>query len=182
MSKHIDPGHEDRRRPLRVLGPVVALIGLIFTIIGFGSFFASFGAQDMQGPRYFWCAFVGLPLIAIGLGICKFAFLGAFTRYVANEVAPVGKDVVNYMAAGTKDAVRDVAGAIGEGLRAGKNAETRTALHCPKCRAINEPEANFCKACGAALQARPCDNCGHVNAMDARFCESCGTAMAADRP
>src|SRR5262245_29964620 len=177
MSQHIDPGHENSRRPLRIIGPVVAGIGLVFTIIGIGSFFAAFGTGQM--PGYFWCAFVGLPLLAVGLGICKFAFLGAVTRYVANEVAPVGKDVVNYMAAGTKDAVRDVAAAVGEGFRAGNAAaETKTTLHCPKCRAANDSEAHFCKACGAALRARPCENCGHVNATDARFCVSCGKAMA----
>src|SRR5262249_10134630 len=120
MSTHIDPGHEDRRRPLRILGPVVAGIGLVFTIIGIASFFSSFGTHE--SPRYFWCLFVGLPLLAIGVMISMFAFLGAVTRYTANEVAPVGKDVVNYMAAGTKDAVRDVAAAVGEGFRAGKAA------------------------------------------------------------
>ena len=176
MSKHIDPGHEDRRRPLRIIGPAVAGIGLVFTIIGFVSFFASFGTHE--SPRYFWCLFVGLPLTAVGVMVSMFAFLGTFTRYTANEVAPVGKDVVNYMAAGTKDAVRDMASAVGEGFRAGNAAgETKTTLHCPKCRAANDSEAHFCKACGAALGARPCDNCGHVNAMDARFCESCGKAM-----
>jgi len=175
MNDQMDPGHESRRQVLRIIGPIVAGIGLIFTIVGFGSFFASFGT--MEPPHYFWCDFVGLPLLGIGIGICKFAFLGAFTRYVANEAAPVGKDVVNYMAAGTKDAVRDVAQAVGEGFRAGSVAETRTTLHCPKCRAANDTEASYCKACGAALKARPCENCGHVNAMDARFCNSCGKAM-----
>ena len=70
-------------------------------------------------PRFFWCAFVGLPLMGLGGTICKFAFMGAVSRYIANEVAPVGKDVVNYMAEGTKGAVRDVAVAVGDRLRAG---------------------------------------------------------------
>jgi len=174
MSHQMDPGHDGRRQVLRIIGPIVAAIGLIFTIVGFVSFFTSFGTES---PRYFWCVFVGLPLFGIGVGICGFAFLGAFTRYVANEAAPVGQDVVNYMAAGTRDAVRDVAQAVGEGFRAGNAAETRTTLHCPKCRAANDSEASYCKVCGAALKARPCENCGHVNSMDARFCNSCGKAM-----
>src|SRR5207253_9545702 len=125
---------------------------LVFTIIGVSSLFLSAGT--FEPPHYFWCAFVGLPLLAIGLGICQFAFMGALTRYTANEVAPVGKDVVNYMAAGTKDAVRDVASAIGEGFRAGNAAgETKTTLHCPTCRAANDSEAHFCKVCGAARRA-----------------------------
>ena len=130
MSQQIDPRHSEMRDILRVVGPVVVIAGLIFTAIGLGSFFSSFGS--FQPPRYFWCAFVGLPLIALGGAICKFAFLGAVTRYMANEVAPVGKDVVNYMAEGTKGAVRDVAAAVGEGLRAGAPSKEVRVVRCHK--------------------------------------------------
>ena len=57
--------------------------------------------------------------MAIGSGICKFAFMGAVTRYIADEVAPVGKDVVNYMVDGTKDSVRDLAASVSEGISEG---------------------------------------------------------------
>ncbi|MCI0378685.1 MAG: zinc ribbon domain-containing protein [Gemmataceae bacterium] len=173
MPEHIDPQHSQQRSALRVLGPIVAGIGLILTIIGFASFFASFG--DMTSPRYFWCAFVGLPILGIGIAICKAAFLGAITRYMANEVAPVGKDVVNYMAEGTKGAVRDIAGAVGEGLRGDAKAGTR----CRKCNEPNDADASFCKACGVALpKFKPCPGCGERNDADARFCDRCGKALA----
>ena len=116
MAKQIDPRHTEIRDTLRVVGPAVVIVGLIFTAIGIGSFFSAFGT--FEPPRYFWCVFVGFPLMALGIAICMFAFMGAVTRYMADEAAPVGKDVVNYMAEGTKDAVRDVAAAVGEGLRA----------------------------------------------------------------
>ena len=172
MRRPIDPRHEDVRAVLRLVGPAVALVGLLFTVVGIGSFFSSFGT--FEPPRYFWCAFVGLPLLAIGVGISKFAFMGAIGRYVAGEVAPVGKDVVNYMAHGTRDAVREVAGAIGDGLRSGPAGE-RSAVACPSCRADNEADASFCKSCGSALgKVKPCPNCGHDNDADARFCNTCG--------
>jgi hypothetical protein len=175
MPKHIDPGHQGTRNVLRVVGPLVAGAGLILTIIGVGSFFSSFGT--FEPPRYFWCAFVGLPLLGVGLGICKFAYLGSITRYMANEVAPVGKDTFNYMARGTKDAVRDVAGAIGEGFRAGQSGEVAV-RRCTQCNADNDPAANFCKACGAALpKSMPCPACGEINDPDARFCHHCGKAV-----
>src|SRR5687767_8391831 len=117
MTEPIDPRHTDMRNTLRAIGPLVVIVGVIFTVIGLGSFFSSFGT--FEPPRYFWCAFVGLPLIGLGSAICKFAYLGAVTRYMANEVAPVGKDVVNYVAEGARGAVRDVAAAVGEGLRGG---------------------------------------------------------------
>ncbi|MGD0655808.1 MAG: hypothetical protein ABSA16_15830 [Thermoguttaceae bacterium] len=122
MPNEIDPQHSDTRDFLRVLGPLVAGVGLIFTIIGIGNFFASFysfGPGSFGLPRYFWCAFIGLPLLAVGGSICKFAFMGAVTRYIADEVAPVGKDVVNYMVDGTKDSIRDVAAAVSEGIGEG---------------------------------------------------------------
>ena len=123
MSNQIDPEHNQMRDLLRVVGPVVCVIGAIFTAIGLWSFFSAFGGGGP--PRYFWCGFVGLPLVSIGSAICKYAYIGAVTRYIANEVSPVGKDVVNYMAEGTKGAVREMAAAVGEGLRTRASSEER---------------------------------------------------------
>ena len=177
MSQQIDPRHTETRRVLRVVGPAVILVGLIFAAIGLGSFFSSFGS--FEPPGYFWCAFVGLPLIGLGAAICKFAFMGAIKRYTANEVAPVGKDVVNYMAEGTKGAVRDVAAAVGEGLRAGAAGNEVQIVRCHKCNTDNEAAANFCKGCGAPLaKTKPCPSCGELNDPDARFCDNCGKAIA----
>jgi hypothetical protein len=177
MSPSIDPQHHDTRTLLRIVGPAMVLVGLVFCIIGFGSFFASFGSFEM--PRYFWCAFVGLPLVGVGLAICKFAFLGAVSRYMANEVAPVGKDVVNYMAEGTKGAVREMASAVGQGLRApGATAEAH-GVRCGRCNAENDRDANFCDGCGAPLsKSRCCQGCGESNDPNARFCDRCGQALA----
>ena len=103
--------HASKRTALRTIGPMVLGVGLLFTAIGLISFFSSFGGGGF--PQYFWCAFIGLPLSSVGLMICKFAFMGTVMRYAANEVAPVGKDAVNYMVDGTKDSIRDVATAVG---------------------------------------------------------------------
>jgi hypothetical protein len=172
-----DPGHNDVRDLLRTIGPLVVGVGAIFTIIGIGSFFAAFGT--FQPPRYFWCAFIGLPLVGVGVAICKFAFMGAVSRYIADEVAPVGKDVINYMAEGTQDAVRSVASAVGEGLRGGAPGHEAQGIHCPKCNTANEASASFCKGCGAPLaRSKPCPSCGEPNDPDARFCDHCGKALA----
>lgn len=177
MREPIDPRHSETRAVLRVVGPGIALVGLLFTVIGIGSFFASFGS--FRPPQYFWCAFVGLPLLAVGVGISKFAFMGAIGRYIAGEVAPVGKDVFNYVASETKDSVRELAAAVGEGLRSGGETPGAAAVSCPKCRADNEPDASFCKSCGATLaKKRPCPGCGEQNNVDARFCDHCGKPLA----
>jgi hypothetical protein len=177
MLKPSDPRHLETRSTLRVVGPCLFGAGVLFTLVGIGSFFASFGS--FEPPHYFWCVFVGFPLLAVGGAITKVAFLGAVTRYLADEVAPVGKDVVNYMADGTKDAVRDLASAVSEGLGLKPPANPAANRRCPACDAENEPSAKFCKHCGAALaQSRPCRVCGHQNAPDAQFCDHCGKAVA----
>lgn len=176
MSNHLDPEHENKRRIVRAVGPIVLVTGLVFTVIGLGSFFSALGSFEQ--PRYFWCAFIGLPLMAIGGAICKFAFMGLAGRFIANEVAPVGKDVANYMADGTKDAVRDVATAIGEGLSSAQGGREVSVVRCQKCNADNEADSNFCKSCGAGLRKSvACSDCGELNDADARFCDNCGTAV-----
>jgi hypothetical protein len=148
-------------------------VGAIFTIVGIGNLFASIG--NFGPPRYFWCAFIGMPLMFVGGVICRFAFLGAVSRYMADEVAPVGKDVINYMAEGTQDAVRTVAAAVGEGLRGSAATDE---LQCRRCGAENDPAANFCKSSGAAMkQTRPCPSCGDMNDADACFCDHCGKPL-----
>jgi len=184
MPRQIDPGHRENRTVLRLIGPAVLGIGLLMTVIGFGSFFMSFASFGSPGespgmPRYFWCVFVGMPLMFVGIIICKFAFLGAVSRYFANEVTPVGKDVVNYMADGTKDAVRDVAAAIGEGISSSLSDQETPVLRCHKCNENNETSAAFCKSCGVSLgKSVACSKCGELNDPDARFCDDCGQAVA----
>jgi hypothetical protein len=173
MSELEDPQHDDVRSLLRVLGPAIAAVGLIFMVIGFGSFFASFGS--FGPPRLFWCAFVGMPLLALGSTISKFAYMGAVARYVASEAAPVAKDATNYMVEGTKDSIRDVATAIGEGIAAAKSPH---ATRCQKCGTDNDESANYCRECGAPLtKTKRCEKCGQSIDADARFCDHCGVAV-----
>ena len=173
MSDLIDPRQSEVRSRLRILGPVVAGIGLLFMIIGIGSFFAAFGG--FGPPRFFWCAFVGLPLLAVGVGISKFGYFGAVMRYIAGETAPVGKDLTNYMVEGTRGSIREVATALGEGFAAAKSPPT---MACQKCGATNDRDANFCCQCGLPLnKTKHCTKCGQANDADARFCDHCGTAV-----
>jgi hypothetical protein len=148
QEPNIDRKHSTTKRVLWILGPTVAGIGLLFTVIGVGNFFSSLGT--LGPPRYFWCAFIGLPLLVIGLALTHFAFLGSFARYYFGETAPVVKDTFNYLADGTKGGVRTTAQAIGEGLAEGL-ATARPRTICPRCNQANDPDAKFCKHCGAAI-------------------------------
>jgi hypothetical protein len=140
----IDPKHSQSRTVLRTLGPVIAGIGLLLMVIGIGSFFSSFGS--FEPPRYFWCAVVGMPLLFVGSAMCMYGFLGSFARYISAEAAPVQKDTFNYLAEGTKEGVKNIVSAIGEGLSAGKAVGV-----CRQCNHSNDADAKFCKHCGALI-------------------------------
>lgn len=174
----LDPRHQQKRHLLRVVGPVVLATGGVFTIVGLVSFFRAFGGGGP--PMLFWCCFVGLPLIWLGFVLTSAGFAGAVGRYMAGESAPVAKDTFNYMADGTKDGVKTIANAVGEGLAAANAGAKQIVVRCHKCNADNEAEARFCKGCGTPLaKTRPCPACNELNDPDARFCDHCGKPLTA---
>jgi hypothetical protein len=146
----IDPSHEQVRGVLRWLGPLLLATGLAFLAVGVFNFFSSFGT--MEPPRYFWCAFVGIPLLGIGAALTRFGYLGAMLRYMAGEVSPVGRDTFNSVAEGTRPGVEAIARAVGEGWRAAGESNSRP---CSKCQASNATSARFCNQCGAPLGEHP---------------------------
>jgi hypothetical protein len=115
--------HARIRHILRVGGAAIAGVGLLFTVIGFGSFITSFGGSEF--PRYFWCAFVGMPLLFVGGAMCMFGYLSAFQRYVAGESAPVARDVVNYRGENIQPGVKAVAKAVAEGIVEGQKEQPK---------------------------------------------------------
>lgn len=102
------------RTVLRTGGLVIVALGALLTVVGIGSFFASFGS--FEPPRFFWCAFLGMPLLFVGGVMTMLGFMGAVQRYVAGESAPVAKDVVNYMGENTQAGVKAAAKAVTEGI------------------------------------------------------------------
>ena len=172
-EEKLNPNHTRIRSVLRTAGPIMLGTGVIFIIIGLGSFFSSFGS--FEPPRYFWCAFVGGPLVAFGSMLTSTGFAGAIARYQAAEMAPVGADVVNYVAEETKDGVRTVSSAVAAGLRDGLASETTKA--CGHCHTANNVDAKFCDECGKELR-KICDACKQENDDDAKFCDNCGTSLS----
>ncbi|HEY3045564.1 MAG TPA: hypothetical protein VGJ39_16150 [Vicinamibacterales bacterium] len=121
QDKLHSPQHSTARAVLRAGGPVVAVVGVVFIIVAMGSFFSAFGT--FEPPRYFWCAFVGMPLLIIGLVMSWFGYMGAVYRYMAGEGAPVAKDVVNYMGENIQPGVKAVAKAVTEGIVEAQNEQ-----------------------------------------------------------
>lgn len=65
-------------------------------LVGMIDFFSAFGSSHM--PTKFWCLFVGMPLLGIGIASLKAGFLGRIGRYVASEATPVATESLKYMA------------------------------------------------------------------------------------
>jgi hypothetical protein len=172
----IDPGHNTTRDTFRVMGPVVALTGVGFMIVAFVNFFHAFGGHGQ--PELFWCFFIGVPLLFAGGVMTSYGYMGKVMRYTAQEMAPVGKDTFNYMADGTREGVKTIASAIGQGLHEGGLGAAPTMIRCLKCNAPSPADAKFCSQCGHALsKTRPCPNCRELNDPDAKFCDNCGRAF-----
>jgi len=168
-EEKINPGHNKVRDLLRVAGPVVLGLGVLFMLIGFVSFVSAFNSTGH--PRYFWCMFVGMPLLFFGTVMTKIGYLGAVARYMAGESAPVAKDTFNYMADGTKEGVRDIASAIKDGITGGF-------VSCPHCQESNDSDAKFCNECGETISSvKACSNCRTENDLTARFCDKCGNEL-----
>jgi hypothetical protein len=107
--------HERTRTSLRFFGSIILASGVILTAIGMISFFSALGS--FGPPQYFWCAFLGLPLIGGGSALLHFGFMGAVTRYAADEVVPVASDVVRQVVGGSKELLQDIVHPEGDARR-----------------------------------------------------------------
>lgn len=173
MSNKIDKKHNEKRAFLRTMGIIVLVIGLGFLMVGMVNFFSAFSNPFGGGPRLFWCNFVGIPLLFIGIVMISAGYMGAVARYEAEEIAPVGKDVFNYMANETSEGVETIAKSIHNGITNGNKT-----LRCTKCNELNDSDAKYCNNCGYELKSTiVCDKCGKENEATAKFCNSCGSKL-----
>ena len=152
--------HNKIKLVLKITGGALLLVGAVFAIIGFADFFSAFNGTGM--PTKFWCCFVGLPLIGIGIGLLTAGFRREIMRYQKNESAPV----VNEAAEDMSPAVKTVATAFREGF----SGEGKRKCSCG-CE--NDADSKFCKVCGKLLTLR-CPHCGAAIAPDSIFCDECG--------
>jgi hypothetical protein len=117
------PGHSSARTLLQVGGPAILASGALFTAVGIGSFFMAIGSGGP--PRFFWCGFLGMPMMFVGMVMCMFGYIGVIHRYLAGESAPVAKDVVNYLGENTQPGVKAMSKAIAEGVIEAQSEQRR---------------------------------------------------------
>lgn len=180
-EERINPGHRETRDKLRVFGPPLMIVGLIVGAVGFIGFIPMGMRYGPFGAIGFMVLFGGGAFLAqIGFVLTKFGYMGAVARYMAQEGAPVGRDTFNYMADGTRDSVRDLASAVGEGLRGDAKASRESIIRCPQCGTPGDADMNFCGRCGtpfASKKETTCSSCGRRVDAESRFCGHCGRPM-----
>ena len=144
------PRQDQRRRHdfLRVFGVMVVGLGVVLTAVGSISLFASWGS--VGGSRYYWAAFLGLPLVAVGSAFSQAENLTGYEVSLAGDITPVATEM-------------------------GRSYEAVVA--CARCQATNPPAAKFCNQCGTSLMAPTCGGCGARLTWNARFCTRCGKAL-----
>ena len=133
----------------RIIGITCLIIGIILLVSSISSFFNDTThmdpfSRDFERPNV-GKGFIGIPLIFIGAVFTSLGFMGEVARYQAQEMAPVGKDVVNYMVDGTKDSIKTVARSIKEGL---SDDYLDKKVTCRRCLTENDSDAKYCDNCG----------------------------------
>ncbi len=153
-------GYSNARSTMRVLGPVLAVLGGILVLIGF---IALFGAATSIGnrppgagiPKAFILAFPGMLMLGIGLFMTKAGYLREVSQYAAKETSP---------------AVRTTTTAV-------RSAWTDDDVPCPSCSSPVEPASKFCSSCGIQLTGGTCRVCQASVDSDDKFCAFCGSEV-----
>jgi hypothetical protein len=135
---------------LRYFGAMLVGAGVILTVIGVYSRFSSWNV--IGASRYFWAAFLGLPLIAIGSFLNQSANVGVYRRFSSGELTLDAEELDD-------------------------RTSERPMVKCERCQTLNAAIARFCNQCGIALAALTCLGCGAEVTPGARFCHQCGKPL-----
>lgn len=159
------------KKKLRFWGPALLIFGGLCITVAIIEFFVAFNGFGM--PKLGFLFFLAMPFIMAGAILTNFGYMGSVARFTASEIAPVAKDVTNYMIDGTKDQIIDLASGI---MGRSKPQASQTIKPCYRCGEVPNLGAKFCDRCGAVL-SKTCPKCTCENDGDAGFCQQCGTRL-----
>lgn len=118
----------------RLAGPLCVLVGGALVLLGVVDFFSAFNGGNASTPSRFYLAFIGSPLLAVGVMMVKAGFL---------------REIVDYTATESSDGITTAMTAAREGWDSGSPN-----VFCSQCGVSNDAEASFCDSCGTKI-ARP---------------------------
>jgi len=147
------------------------VVGGVFSAIGLSSLFISVGTADQ--PHYFWCFYIGGPVIAIGFALLSYGCMGEATQHSAPR-APL-TDWLDH----DEGTTASPPSSTGTGTDAATPAVGTTSILCPQCGHTNHDAAKFCETCGTPLEnAKACPKCHALSGPDALYCHHCGHEFA----
>ncbi len=162
MQNNIDNHkHQKTKMILKILGPILLLIGLASVIIGIVDM--GLNITGSNEPKLFFLMMLGFPLIAIGLFITIIGNMQKINSYVVREQVPTTNETLNNLAS----SIGNVANTVRENVEQKK---------CPNCGKLNDINAKYCNNCGKPL-VKICPNCNKENGTDATYCNNCGTRL-----
>jgi ribosomal protein L40E len=98
-------------------------------------------------------------------------------RTKAEEIARAHLRKKGLLTNGEQRADKNIVQRAHKRLRTDEENRPAARLDCPKCETSNEPDATFCKKCGAKLGRLACASCATSNEPDATFCKKCGGSL-----
>jgi hypothetical protein len=142
------PGQSTARTVFRVLGCLLAPLGVVLVVVGFYDFATV--EPTFDGPPSGLFVFAGGGFMAVvGFGFLNAGFLGTAARYSAGETMPVVKDSASYLSDG--EGILGVGRTVDHGRPAGASTTGATGPFCRSCGTRNDQEARFCDGCGQTL-------------------------------
>lgn len=153
---------------LRIIGIILIITGITLSVIAVSNM--------MSHSNLFFLGFIGLPLIFVGLVCTMFGFMKKFNSFTASQVAPVQKDVANYMLDGTREEMGKTAKTIFSSIDTSNAKSEKQSKRCPRCGELNDSTAKFCDNCGTPL-VKICPKCKQENDPNAIYCDNCGTRL-----
>jgi hypothetical protein len=149
---HKGPEISDERKALYYIGAVVIGAGILLFVSNF--FFIARGPEhpfDMSYnpmPGMVARALGGMALMVIGGALRTVGARGAAGSGLVLDPRQARQDLKPW-AQTAGGLVKDALDEVNPSLEA--PAETVVKVRCPKCRALNDEDAKFCKQCGGTL-------------------------------
>lgn len=161
--------HKKVKTVFKVLGPIFIIVGLggiIYSMVNFFDLGLENSISKMSNNAI--SLFLSFIALAIGLALTTTGFRREMIRYEANEIAPVVKDVANYMLDGTRVELNKTLN---------KNQEVNNKnIVCFNCHKLTDADSVFCENCGTMVK-KECVHCGKKIDGDAKFCKYCGNKI-----
>ena len=158
-SKENKVKHEKTKKVIKIVGPIILVLGIISLIVGI--------VISFQGEMSFiWLPIVSMVAIFIGSTLTIFGYRREMARYAKNESVPV----INEASEDFKPTFKNIAEAFKD--------DSSSNHRCPYCGHDVDENSKFCSNCGKQLTVI-CPHC-HQEVDPGKFCSNCGKPLQED--